>query len=144
MTGAPSFQASRALDFENVQYMLDHLAKKQMPYLRYAAARGVAGVGSWLSKSAWVEHQRYAWKTTIRGPQALSRDDLQQITDALFAHATIFRWHAGDVLLIDNIKTAHGRLNIDGKRVLHVFMSAYIDQKALYPDAEGVPRGPSA
>ena len=36
-----------------------------------------------------------------------------------------------DVLLIDNVKGAHGRLNVDAKRVIHVFMSKYVDQNTI-------------
>lgn len=93
---------------------------------------GVTNIGSLLSEYNWVEHQRYAWKTSIQNLH-LSKTEIKEITNAIFKNMTVFRWKTGDVLLIDNIKTAHGRLNIDGDRTLHVFISTYIDQKIIYP-----------
>lgn len=40
----------------------------------------------------------------------------ETIANALYDSSTIFRWQQDDVLVIDNIRTAHGRLNVKGER----------------------------
>jgi alpha-ketoglutarate-dependent taurine dioxygenase len=121
------FRALRAFDFPNLQYMLSELARDQLPLAKRLATQGLAGVGAWLSSSGWVEHRRYAWKTSLPELE-LTRAEHAEITQCLFEHATIFRWHSGDVLVVDNIRAAHGRLNIDAPRTLHVYMSENVDQ----------------
>ena len=130
-TGELCFRAMRAFDFANVKYMLQEFAKDQMAYAKYLSSKSVIGLSSWLTKNKLVEHQKYSWKTTIQDGPALTDLESACVTDTLFKHATIFRWHPGDVLVIDNVKGAHGRLNVDAKRVIHVFMSKYIDRKPL-------------
>lgn len=130
-TGQLCFRAMRAFDFANVKYMLQEFAKDQMPYSKYLSSKSIIGLSSWLTSKKLVEHQKYSWKTTIQDGPELTPEQRTSVTDTLFKHATIFRWHPEDVLVIDNVKTAHGRLNVDAKRVIHVFMSKYIDQKTI-------------
>jgi hypothetical protein len=130
-TGELCFRAMRAYDFANVKYMLQEFAKDQMPYGKYLTSKSIIGLSSWLTSKNVVEHQKYSWKTTIQNGPELSPEEVVNVTDTLFKHATIFRWHPGDVLLIDNVKGAHGRLNVDAKRVIHVFMSKYVDQNSI-------------
>ncbi len=130
-TGELCFRAMRAYDFANVKYMLQEFAKDQMAYSKYLASKSIIGVSSWLTSKNMVEHQKYSWKTTIQDGPELTPEEVVSVTDTLFKHATIFRWHPGDVLLIDNVKGAHGRLNVDAKRVIHVFMSKYVDQNTI-------------
>lgn len=40
----------------------------------------------------------------------------QTIANTIYDCSTIFRWRQDDVLVIDNIRTAHGRLNVKGER----------------------------
>ena len=132
-TGEACFHSSRAFDFNNSTYMLREFGRNQLPYGKYLSSLSTTKMGQWLSDHNWVEHHRYAWKTTLQKGPKLTDAEITEVTDTLFAHATIFRWRAGDVLLIDNVKTAHGRLNVDARRVLHVYMSEYVDQQKLYP-----------
>jgi alpha-ketoglutarate-dependent taurine dioxygenase len=48
---------------------------------------------------------------------------VEQIRDRGLAHAVDVDWHTGDVLLIDNVLTAHGRRPFDGSRRVLVAMS---------------------
>ena len=130
LSDALCLRALRAFDFPNARYMLRELAKDQLPYAKGLASQGMAGLGEWLVSRGWVEHQRYAWKSSLHGPK-LTKAEVTEITETLFQHATIFRWHPGDVLIIDNIKTAHGRLNVDGRRILHVYMSENVDKNSF-------------
>jgi len=127
MSGETCFRALRAFDFRNLQYMLSEWAKGQLPARKRLASKGLAGLGAWLAGTGLMEHQRYAWKTSLNGPK-LTRPEQAHITETIFAHASIFRWHAGDVLVVDNVKTAHARLNVDAPRCLHVYMSEDVDQ----------------
>jgi len=131
-TGEVCFRALRYFDFNNVKYMLENYAKSQMPYRKYLSSSSVVGMVSWLASKKWVEHQRYAWKTSIKNGPQLTQAEEDVVTETLFRHATIFKWHPGDVLLIDNIRTAHGRLNVDGERTLHLILSVYIDHRDIY------------
>ena len=139
-TGELCFRAMRAFDFANVKYMLEEFAKDQMPYHKYLSSKSIIGLSSWLTGNNLIEHQKYSWKTTIENGPELTPAESACVTETLFKHATIFRWHPEDVLVIDNVKAAHGRLNVDAKRVIHVFMSKYIDQKTfMVPAAEATP-----
>lgn len=46
----------------------------------------------------------------------IPRDDLYHILDVLDANTIFFPWHTGDLLLLDNILTMHGRNTFKGKR----------------------------
>jgi alpha-ketoglutarate-dependent taurine dioxygenase len=50
-------------------------------------------------------------------------DEVRQVVDALTAEETIFRWQVGDVLLVDNQATAHGRRPFKGARQIMVALA---------------------
>jgi len=54
---------------------------------------------------------------------AIEPEMVEEILKVYEQHAVIFPWHAGDVLLIDNMLTAHGRNPFQGKRKVVVGMS---------------------
>jgi alpha-ketoglutarate-dependent taurine dioxygenase len=43
-------------------------------------------------------------------------DEMAEIRRATWEHSVLFRWQKGDVLVLDNILTGHGRMNVDGPR----------------------------
>ena len=49
--------------------------------------------------------------------------DAQKVRDAFEAHQTGMVWQAGDVLILDNMRYAHGRMPFTGARRLHVAMA---------------------
>ena len=56
----------------------------------------------------------------------LTARDVESIYDCMFKAAAVFEWRKGDVLLLDNIRTAHGRLNVVGARkILTCFGDPY-------------------
>ena len=56
----------------------------------------------------------------------LTTRDIESIYDCMFKAAAVFEWRKGDVLLLDNIRTAHGRLNVIGARkILTCFGDPY-------------------
>lgn len=49
----------------------------------------------------------------------ISVDDLQTVRQAFKSSQLIFRWHPGDVLLLDNMQYAHGRRPFKGERAVY-------------------------
>jgi hypothetical protein len=54
---------------------------------------------------------------------AISDADAQAVRDAFEAHQTGMKWRAGDILILDNFRYAHGRMPFKGSRRLHVAMA---------------------
>ena len=48
---------------------------------------------------------------------------LEPVYEALDRHTVAFPWHAGDVLMLDNLRIAHGRNPYAGARDVQVFMT---------------------
>lgn len=46
----------------------------------------------------------------------LTDEDVRLIYSIFYENSTIFSWQKGDILLLDNIRSAHGRLNFSGER----------------------------
>lgn len=42
----------------------------------------------------------------------ISEDETKTMIDAAWANSTLFRWRQGDLLILDNIRCGHGRLNV--------------------------------
>jgi hypothetical protein len=43
-------------------------------------------------------------------------DEMAEIRRATWDHSVLFRWKKGDILVLDNILTGHGRMNVEGPR----------------------------
>jgi alpha-ketoglutarate-dependent taurine dioxygenase len=67
----------------------------------------------------------------------ISEADLCEIRDAFKASELVFRWQAGDVLLLDNMQYAHGRRPFKGER--QVFAALMNDVLAVDPQADATP-----
>jgi len=46
----------------------------------------------------------------------ISADEMAEIRRATWDQSVLFRWKKGDVLVLDNILTGHGRMNVEGPR----------------------------
>ncbi|MGI9414785.1 MAG: TauD/TfdA family dioxygenase [Hyphomicrobiales bacterium] len=56
----------------------------------------------------------------------LAARDVRTIYDCMFGASAIFEWRRGDLLLLDNIRSGHGRLNVVGPRqILTCFGDPY-------------------
>jgi alpha-ketoglutarate-dependent taurine dioxygenase len=73
---------------------------------------------------------------------------MAHINAAIHGAATVFRWQRGDVIIIDNIRAAHGRLNVSGpRRILTALGDMYDVKSARAPAARAetyAPRVPVA
>lgn len=49
--------------------------------------------------------------------------DMQKVRDTFEVHQTGMHWQAGDILILDNMRYAHGRMPFNGARRLHVAMA---------------------
>ncbi|MDZ4687668.1 MAG: TauD/TfdA family dioxygenase [Planctomycetaceae bacterium] len=52
----------------------------------------------------------------------IPREDIEHIRQVLWNHAVLFAWQSGDVLLLDNLRIAHGRMPFRGPRRILVAM----------------------
>ena len=50
---------------------------------------------------------------------AIPDEVVKQIRQTMWNHSVIFQWQKGDVLILDNIATAHARLNITPPRKIY-------------------------
>jgi alpha-ketoglutarate-dependent taurine dioxygenase len=46
----------------------------------------------------------------------ISRTETRELIDVAWRAATMFRWRQGDLLILDNIRCGHGRLNVEAPR----------------------------
>lgn len=59
-----------------------------------------------------INHQR----TYLAESPALTDEEIRKIQEVFYKNSTIFSWQQGDILLLDNIRSGHSRLNFSGKR----------------------------
>jgi hypothetical protein len=56
-----------------------------------------------------------------------------EIDRAIHGAATVFTWRRGDMILIDNVRAAHGRLNVKGPRRILTALGDMYDVRAAAP-----------
>ena len=61
--------------------------------------------------------------TRFGGGEPIGREVVDQINDAYAAHTVREPWQPGDLMIVDNIRTAHGRDPYDGEREVLVGMA---------------------
>jgi alpha-ketoglutarate-dependent taurine dioxygenase len=67
--------------------------------------------------------------TPATGPD-FTDAEMDTINDAIHGASTIFRWQRGDMILIDNIRGAHARLNVKGERRILTALGDMYDVKS--------------
>ena len=61
-----------------------------------------------------------ATSATLGEQYKLSFSLAKEISDLSWQHASLFSWQTNDLLLVDNISVAHGRMNVVGPRTITV------------------------
>ena len=54
----------------------------------------------------------------------LDKNDMLALMEAIWKHAIFVQWKKGDVLIINNKKIAHARMNVIGQRKIVVAMAS--------------------
>ncbi len=57
----------------------------------------------------------------------LDANDERALCEATWAHASVFGWQTGDVLVIDNFKVGHGKLPFRGPRKINAVIGDLVD-----------------
>jgi alpha-ketoglutarate-dependent taurine dioxygenase len=65
---------------------------------------------------------RYPHYACYGNGEEIPEEDLSRITEAQFDCALRFQWQQGDILLLDNMLMAHGRMPFKGERKVYVSM----------------------
>lgn len=71
--------------------------------------------------------------------EALTRDEVRQLLEAYEAELCREPWQPGDVMLVDNILSAHGRDAFTGRRKILVAMGEPVSLDACSPSSEAAP-----
>ena len=78
----------------------------------------------WFVKNEYKPNNRFLYITLGDGTP-FSRRESESIQKACWDNAIIFQWKVGDLLLLDNKRYAHSRLNVGSKRKIYVAMGNY-------------------
>lgn len=63
------------------------------------------------------------FKTLWGNGEPISAAETREFIDAYWRNATLFSWRKGDLLLLDNIRFGHGRMNVQKPRLIAVGMA---------------------
>ena len=63
------------------------------------------------------------FNTRFGNGDAIGADVVQLINEVYEAHTVRERWQAGDLMVVDNVRTAHGREPFEGPREVVVAMA---------------------
>ena len=75
-------------------------------------------------------------RATFMDGSGLSHAEAVELSDAVWSRAVIYSPVAGDIVLVDNKRTGHGRMNVDGGETRRVV--SYIAGHFALPSAVGV------
>ncbi len=76
------------------------------------------------------------FNTRFGNGDPIGADVVAAIDEVYEAHTTRERWQAGDLMLVDNVRTAHGRDEFDGPREVLVAMADAVRQADSSPTIE--------
>ena len=76
------------------------------------------------------------FNTRFGNGDAIGADVVQLINDAYEANAARERWQGGDLMLVDNVRTAHGREPFEGPRDVVVAMADAVHLADCSPTIE--------
>lgn len=103
-------------------------------YMPGFVIRAVGYAGAWYTDflSSWYANSLH---DTLE--QSLPSADRRTISGEVLRAASFFKWKKGDVLLIDNIKMAHGRMTFTKPRKILTSMIGLYDARAGSPRGRG-------
>ncbi|GDY68199.1 hypothetical protein SAV14893_075920 [Streptomyces avermitilis] len=76
------------------------------------------------------------FNTRFGGGDPIGQDIIQLLNDTYTAHTTREPWQAGDLMLVDNVRTAHSREAFEGPREVLVAMAEPLRPAECPPSAE--------
>ncbi|MET7608805.1 TauD/TfdA family dioxygenase [Streptomyces avermitilis] len=76
------------------------------------------------------------FNTRFGGGDPIGQDIIQLLNDTYTAHTTREPWQAGDLMLVDNVRTAHSREAFEGPREVLVAMAEPLRLPEYPPSAE--------
>src|SRR5438552_2027420 len=76
------------------------------------------------------------FNTRFGNGDAIGADVVQLINEVYEAHTARERWQAGDLMLVDNVRTAHGRERFEGPREVLVAMADAVHLADCSPTIE--------
>lgn len=83
----------------------------------------IAGIRFWDSGDALADQDRLPAHCTYGDGEPITREDLTTVTEVINAAEIAFDWRRGDLLMLDNLITAHGRRPFAGERRILVAMA---------------------
>jgi hypothetical protein len=81
------------------------------------------------------------FNTRFGNGDPIGADAVQAINEAYEANSVRERWQAGDLLLVDNVRTAHGREPFEGAREIVVAMADAMQPSIVGRDSSGAGGG---
>jgi len=90
---------------------------------------------------------RTGYTVTFGDGSPISREEIRTLREALWAETVTFDWQPGDLLLLDNLRAAHGRTPFSGKRRILTYLgddwpgteaAPVLDQAPAWPRSEEV------
>ena len=76
------------------------------------------------------------FNTRFGNGDPIGADVVQLINEVYEANTACERWQAGDLMLVDNIRTAHGRERFEGPREVLVAMARAVHLSDCSPTTE--------
>ncbi len=101
-----------------------HLSAAPGKYRRIAARRGltrdsllaIVAAAAVFFKRRLTPAEDQAMHCTYGDGSPIPDRDMEQVRDAIWRNLVVFRWQAGDVMMIDNQAVSHGRMPYRGPR----------------------------
>ncbi len=75
------------------------------------------------------------FETQFGDGSLLTEEETEIIQKAAWDAATVFRWEKDDVLLLDNVRWGHGRLNVVKSRQVITALGSLYDVRDILPDS---------
>ncbi len=99
----------------NAQFINDFVLIEGIRRIRDRYSLPVRMLFEWYIRKQFKKPTVHYRSMPAEGPD-FTPEEQETIANTIYDCSTIFRWQQDDMLVIDNIRTAHGRLNVKGER----------------------------